>query len=122
MTDHLPGDAAQQRAGGSDSPAYRHYLVAGEIVHDLDIAFGKLRDAELPDIGEETLGVDQPVEHARSRSADCRRGRIRLIFAARRQASANNNKGWDALNHRRYRGSTGGIGRPAGVGCGAELT
>ena len=54
----------QQRAGRSDRPPHGGALVAGEIVHDDDVAAPQRRHQELDDPGQEADGIDRLVEDA----------------------------------------------------------
>ena len=55
----------QMGAGGSDRGAHRLTLVASEVVHHNDIAFGQCRDQYLLDIDQEAFGVDRAIKHPR---------------------------------------------------------
>jgi len=55
----------EARAGTGDEARGFLVLVARQIVEDHGVALVQNRDENLLDIGEETLGVDRPVEHKR---------------------------------------------------------
>jgi len=53
----------EARAGAGDEARRFIVLMARQIVEDHRVAWAQSRDENLLDIGEETLGVDWPVEH-----------------------------------------------------------
>ena len=55
----------QARTGGLDHRAHPRGLVAGEIVHDDDVARAQPGDQDLLDVGFEGAAVDRAVEHER---------------------------------------------------------
>jgi len=52
-------------AGGFDQFAHSRPLVAGEIVHDHDVAHAQFRNENLLDVGLEGQTVDRSVDHER---------------------------------------------------------
>lgn len=56
-------EEAQGRASCFDQFAHRCALVAGEVIHDDDVAGAQFRHQHLGNIGFEPVSVDRPVEH-----------------------------------------------------------